>query len=169
LSSPFLNGAPLPAGVSDAPGFGFDYVHFFAVHPNARFGRFPSGFFAPFIGGELFLPYPSYVETAAPAEQAATATATEAPERAEEPMEGEAAPPAGAITPQSSTPKQQSEFVFVRRDGSLFFAVAYSFDDNNLRFITQDGLPKSVLLSSLDLPATRQFNEERGATVRLPY
>lgn len=167
FSSPFLNGAPLPGNDLGVPGFGFDYVHYFAVHPNA--GRFPRGFFMPFVGGTLFVPYPSYAyaEPTAPVEQAAATTPTESvePEAADGPVE--VAPPSAAAQ-RYSPPRPQPEYVFVRRDGTVFFAVAYSFSDSNLRFVTQDGLPKSVAVSTLDLGATRQFNDERGVSLLLP-
>ena len=37
------------------------------------------------------------------------------------------------------TPQSPSEaYVFVRRDGTLFFAVAYSWESGNLSYVTQE-------------------------------
>jgi hypothetical protein len=56
----------------------------------------------------------------------------------------------------------------VRRDGTLFFAVAYSWDNQTLRYITQEGLRRSVKREALDLAATEQFNEQRGLSFVSP-
>jgi hypothetical protein len=58
--------------------------------------------------------------------------------------------------------------VFVRRDGTVFLAVAFSFSAGNLQYVTKEGLRRSVPANTLDLDATQQFNEQRGVTVRLP-
>ncbi len=60
------------------------------------------------------------------------------------------------------------QFVFVRRDGTLFFAVAYSWENGTLRYVTSQGLRHTVTQDALDLDATRQFNEQRGLNFRLP-
>jgi hypothetical protein len=64
-------------------------------------------------------------------------------------------PPVEQPGPQVNVP----EYVFVRRDGTVFFAVAYSWEQGSLRYISRD---------ALDLKATQQFNEERGLTFRSP-
>ena len=56
----------------------------------------------------------------------------------------------------------------MRRDGTIIFAVAYSFNAGNLQYVTKDGLRRSIPLNTLDFDATQQFNEQRGVTVRLP-
>jgi len=61
-----------------------------------------------------------------------------------------------------------AEYVFVRRDGGLLFAVAYSWDNGMLRYVTRDGFRRSVTQDALDLDATQQFNEQRGLSFRLP-
>jgi hypothetical protein len=58
--------------------------------------------------------------------------------------------------------------VFVRRDGTLFFAVAYSWESGNLSYVTQEGFRRSVPRDALDLDATQQFNEQRGLNFRIP-
>jgi len=68
----------------------------------------------------------------------------------------------------SSAPPDNEEFVFVRRDGTLFFAVAYSWEKGTLHYITSQGLPRTITEDTLDLDATRQFNEQRGLSFRLP-
>ncbi len=59
-------------------------------------------------------------------------------------------------------------YVFVRRDGTVFFATAYAWENGTLRYITAEGLRRTVTADKLDLDATQQFNEQRGLTFRLP-
>jgi hypothetical protein len=60
------------------------------------------------------------------------------------------------------------EYVFVRRDGTVFFAVAYSWENGALRYITNQGLRGTLTRDSLDMGATQQFNEQRGLSFRSP-
>jgi hypothetical protein len=68
------------------------------------------------------------------------------------------------VSPQA--PSQA--YVFVRRDGTVFFAVAYSFESGNLYYVTQEGFRRSEARDALDLNATQQFNEQRGLSFRIP-
>ncbi len=61
-----------------------------------------------------------------------------------------------------------AEFVFVERDGSKLYAVAYSFLDNRLHYVTKDGIRHTVTLDSLDLGTTQKLNEQLGNTINLP-
>ena len=166
-STPVFTGASVAEDDLGAPGLGFDYVHYAAVHPDAGRNHFGGGV-VPFVGGGIYVPYPVYMDNGAPAEPAAES----APAEAEQPVEDTAARPepmAVRSHAHSNSPAEQdSEYVFVRRDGTVFFAVAFTFDSTYLRYITQDGLRKSVPLASLDLAATQQFNEQRGLSPRLP-
>jgi hypothetical protein len=73
-------------------------------------------------------------------------------------------PVLGPPAPQPDVP----EYVFVRRDGTVFFAVAYSWEEGSLRYVSTEGLRRSVARDALDLDATQQFNEQRGMTFRSP-
>jgi hypothetical protein len=110
------------------------------------------------------------MEGGAPAESAAGNSSAETAPPA--PAEEAAARPGDVVVrsyADSHAPAaQDSEYVFVRRDGTVFFAVAFTFDSANLRYITRDGLRRSAPLASLDLAATQQFNEQRGLSPRLP-
>jgi hypothetical protein len=70
--------------------------------------------------------------------------------------------PAPAAETASSAASDNEEFVFVRRDGTVFFAVAYAWEKGTLRYVTSQGLRRTVMQDTLDLDATRQFNEQRG-------
>ncbi len=151
------------------PGLGFDEVHFAATRGrNGIHGhnRFNSGFF-PFGGGFLFPP--TVVIEQAPANEAQ-------PEEVAEPETQEStrrvkpreAAPAYPTQTEAGPQRESEQYVFVRRDGTLLFAVAYSWDNQTLRYITQEGLRRSVAREALDLAATQQFNEQRGLNFILP-
>ena len=70
--------------------------------------------------------------------------------------------------PQTAAELEAEQYVFVRRDGTVFFAAAYAWENGTLRYITRDGSRRSVTADKLDLAATQQFNEQRGLTFRLP-
>ncbi len=74
---------------------------------------------------------------------------------------------AGPAPPQPDPP-QLPEFVLLRRDGGLIFAVAFSAVRERLVYITADGFRRSMSLSDLDFEATLQMNEQRGTSLRLP-
>ncbi len=150
------------------PGFGFDYTHFFAVHPNyARFQR-GTGVVIPFIGGAFYLPVPLYTDEGAAAQQAEDTEAPDQSNPGEEPPLRDTIAPVRSQVQYEAPPKEQSEYVFVRRDGTLIFAVAYSWINDRLQYVTEEGLRRTVALNALDLDATTQFNEQRGVSMRPP-
>jgi hypothetical protein len=61
-----------------------------------------------------------------------------------------------------------SEFVFVKRDGTKFNAVAYSFLNDKLQYVTKEGVRHTASIDTLDLDATQKVNEELGNTINLP-
>lgn len=169
----------------DVPGLGFDYVHLAAVGGHGR-GFFsgrdrdrhrPFVAYFPFFGGGYYLPLfddDSYDEGGpvaasdeyADGEEAQTAQEYPAPPRPADTAQGlPSLPPA---TAEAKIEPTTDQYVFVRRDGSLFFAVAYTWDQGNLRYITTEGMRRSASGDTLDLNATQQFNEQRGLNFRLP-
>jgi len=153
---------------ADVPGLGFDYPHL-AAGNNGRVGRGRDRF-----GNELgfggFLLSPGVVVEQVPVydEQGATEPA---------PVENGAEAEAASVSPERTVISRDTfsgpqvpaaEYVFVRRDGGLLFAVAYSWDNGTLRYVTREGLRRSVTQDSLDMDATQQFNEQRGLNFRSP-
>ncbi len=159
------------------PGLGFDYAHVAATHPNGVNGRrhHGNGFnegavLFPFSGGGYFVPTDSGTGMVEGAQGEGSG------EEAEE--EGDVAPaerPArlpsvdrlpllGPPAPQKDVP----EYVFVKRDGTVFFAVAYSWEHGSLRYVSSEGLRRTLEREKLDLDATQQFNEQRGMVFRAP-
>ena len=159
-----FNGYPVP-------GLGFDYPHYFATHPNAgrchRCFGFGNGFVIPFIDGGFYMPGPMYGDEAA-AQPAEGSEVAEQPAPGEEPAPQEPAYYPSPRTKSQPAPAQQQEYVFVKRDGTLIFAVAYSWINDRLQYVTEEGIRRTVLRSTLDLDATQQFNDQRGVPIQLP-
>jgi hypothetical protein len=124
----------------------------------------------PFIDGGFFLPSSPVVveEAAAPVAQQEQNVETEVAERPRKARVIEAAPAPPQVEDRSAVPRSTEEFVFVRRNGTVFFAVAYAWENGTLRYVTSEGLRRSAARETLDLNATQQFNEQRGLNFRLP-
>jgi hypothetical protein len=152
------------------PGLGFDYPHFFATHPNAGHHRFrnDSGFVIPFIDGGFYMPVPMYADQGAPAPQADDSEAANQPAPADQSPARDSGSSLSSRMRSEPLPPEQTEYVFVRQDGSLIFAVAYSLINDRLQYVTAEGLRRTIPLNTLDLNATQQFNEQRGVSIRLP-
>jgi hypothetical protein len=167
------------ADTTGVPGLGFDFVHFAATHPNRpnpfNRRRNPRDFaaFFPFFDGGFFLPSSPFIGDDSGVDEqqqevVADEDASQAPLHAR--MRAQEEVPAPVIS-RDSIPEPQrptEEYVFVRRDGTVFFAVAYAWDSGTLRYVTTEGLRRSVARDSLDLNATQQFNEQRGMNFHLP-
>jgi hypothetical protein len=154
----------------NVPGLGFDYPHFFATHPNAGHHRFrnDSGFVIPFIDGGFYMPVPAYADQGAPGPQADDSEAANQPPPPD-PTSARASDSSFRDRMRSEPlPPEQTEYVFVRQDGSLIFAVAYSLINDRLQYVTAEGLRRTIPLNTLDFAATQQFNEQRGVSIRLP-
>jgi len=179
------------ANSSDAPGLGFDYSDYFALHPNQNtIGRdrsnFVNGFafFSPF--GFYGYPYLS-TDTSAPDQSPAPVMDQEAqPQQQQQPQIVIVMPPGysagsnlatGAQTPSQSNAAQapatdtaivSSEYVLLKRDGGVFFANAFAVQSGQMVYITPEGNRRKITLAELDVDATRKMNEERGTTILLP-
>jgi hypothetical protein len=163
----------LRSDCSSAPGLGFDAVHQAATCGSGTLGPRRSGlqvpFFFPIFDGGFSVPsFPVAADEGSAAEtpqpEGTDAEAREIGRRYRIPQP-ETAPTAETA---SSATSDNEEFVFVRRDGTLFFAVAYAWEKGTLRYITSQGLRRTVTQDALDLDATRQFNEQRGLNFRSP-
>src|ERR1700720_2005456 len=60
----------------------------------------------------------------------------------------------------------------LRMSNNMFWcarmAVAYTWQNGTLRYITPDGLRHTIRRDALDLNATQQFNEQRGLNFQAP-
>lgn len=168
------------------PGLGFDMTHLAATRGQRAVGfhRRPGGIVG-FGGGYLFYPGTEIVEQPAMSSEEQGAVETDDSATSEpvsnmsrrnsrsssysmEQRRAMEAPPVTSVDTVETPQREPEQYVFVKRDGTLFFAVGYSWDKGFLRYITQDGLRKSVESNSIDLNATQQFNEQRGLSFRLP-
>ena len=160
-------------GCGSAPGLGFDAVHQAATCGSGTRGfggrGFGNPFFFPMFDGGFDVPSSPAAVEEAPAAETPQPEATDAEVR-ETGRRYQAPQPATAPVAEtaSSAPSESEQFVFVRRDGTVFFAVAYSWEKGTLRYVTSQGLRRTVTQDALDLDATRQFNEQRGLNFRLP-
>jgi len=175
-NGPVGSGRPLRSQ-DVVPGLGFDYPHLAATHPNGihdrdRNRRFNDAFFPFFFGGGFGFPlFPEDVEDAPATEPQQVDTAQSEPaqpvRRPGDYDTRQNRPP--AASPSQDVAEQPAEpYVFVRRDGTVFFATAYAWENGTLRYITSEGLRRTVTADKLDLNATQQFNEQRGLTFRFP-
>lgn len=163
----------------DVPGLGFDYPHYAATHPQGthghghgrdRNGEFIGAYF-PFYGGGYYLPiYPEDEEPAEapPADVQPVAAEEHAPGYTSDRPPAVQSPRDRVPEPQSAAPQVSEDYVFVRRDGTLFFASAFAWENGTLRYITREGLRQTLALDKLDLAATQKFNEQRGLNFTLP-
>jgi hypothetical protein len=158
-----------------APGLGFDAVHQAATCGSGSFGRqgfgAAGGFFFPIFDGGFPVAGSSLSGDEGPVTETAPPDVTDAEVRGRGRRYG-AAEPETAATPvaesASAAPADNEPYVFVKRDGTVFFAVAYSWERGSLRYITSEGLRRVVTQDALDLDATREFNEQRGLNFRSP-
>jgi hypothetical protein len=174
-----FNGTGFNSGTTfrDVPGLGFDFPHLAAISGNhgGHGGRFRGGF--PFGFGGFLLDSPGIVEVPSDSGLAGDESAS----GPSDPSSGDdaevaAAPrrsraPREAVQPEAAPapPPDVEQYVLVRQDGGLVFAVAYTWQQNGtLRYITPDGLRHSIKRDALDVNATEQFNEQRGLNFQVP-
>ena len=154
------------------PGLGFDMAHLAATRGPEAVGaghhRRQQSVFFPFIDGGFFLPTPPVIveEAAAPEAQQEENVESEVAEGPRRARVIQPTPAAPRVEEASEVPRQSEEFVFVRRDGTVFFAMAYAWENGTLRYVSSEGLRRSVARETLDLSATQQFNEQRGLNFR---
>jgi hypothetical protein len=178
VPNPFTPGFPFLPGANDffastypAPGLGFDYAHFFAIHPN--WGRFHpvDGVVLPFFGGGgFYMPVPYYTPSTPQEEEEERqqANTNQQPVSNQQATAEEPAAPSRTRSGSYMSSEPVPEFVFVKHDGSMFSAVAYSWTKDKLQYVTKEGLRRTTGIDTLDLAATERMNEERGNTVNLP-
>lgn len=165
-----------PYNCFPVPGNGFDYTHFFATHPNWGSPILTAGVVVPFGGGGGFylpIPYYSAPAVAPEEEQGPPPPSNNAYDQNQNynnqnqqvvAQQQLTAPAPGYYAPSEPV----YEYVFVKRDGTKIFAVAYSLTKDSLQYITKEGLRRTLPLTALDFEATQKSNEERGNTVTLP-
>ena len=132
-----------------------------------------NGVVLPFYGGGMYIPIPYYVDTSAqeqPAPEGQEEASNQQPDNGadQQPVDQQPAAAAPYRNPSNNINESLAQFVFVQRDGTKFYAVAYSFLNDKLHYVTKEGVRHSVAIDSLDFDATQKFNEELGNTINLP-
>jgi hypothetical protein len=138
-----------------------------------------NGVVLPFYGGGIYVPIPyyDYADNGAPDQEPPQEVA------ADQPPDGNPPPPGAGPGPDqgpgeapTSSSRYRSnefngslaEFVFVQRDGTKVYAVAYSFINDKLQYVTREGIRHTLAIDSLDFDATQKQNEKIGNTINLP-
>jgi hypothetical protein len=163
--------------LNNVPGLGFNYEHLAALNWNfaeqafinpatqqqialaERFSRFSGGFggaFFPFWGGGYVEEPGAEQEQPPAAEEQQPAPSAGSENESPAPVEEEAAP-----VPDIG------EFVLVLHNGSQIKAVAFSRQDDQIVYISKDGIRSSFPASDLDVSATQQINRQRGTPLQL--
>src|SRR5712692_4084164 len=144
---------------NSAPGFGFDAVHQAAVCGSSGVDSRRRGpqvpLFFPFFDGGFVLPGSSAAveensTTDASQQDAAEAESRERSRRYRASLQAAAPTPTPAIETANAAPPSNDEFVFVRRDGTVFFGVAYACEGGSLRYVAVGGLRRTVKQDALD-------------------
>ena len=167
----------LRANCNSAPGLGFDAVHQSAICgpggfvPRRSVGQVP--LFFPFFGGGFYLPGAAVATDDSAVAENSQAEEIEAENREyarryRNAQSGQTQAPVQSVDTGTAPLQDSEQFVFVRRDGTLFFAVAYSWENGTLRYVNSQGLRQTVNQEALDLGATQQFNEQRGLNFHSP-
>src|SRR5713226_7429863 len=176
-STPLLTPQFFDADDFPVPGLGFDFAHLAAINAGRHHRRFRGTTFASFP----FVEFPFFSDSfgSAPVQAAppqVIIVQQPVPQQAED-DEAEVTPrrsrrfysaPAPEAPADAAPGRAAGEYVLVRRDGGLLFAVAFSLQGGQLNYVTREGLRRTVALAAIDAEATEQMNEQRGMTVRLP-
>ena len=173
------------------PGQGFDFAHLAAINSGAgvralidpvtqhqlallrdirRESPRAIGFFPNFFPGS----YPSFEQSAAEPSQPTIIVVPQAASAPEQYSDrySERGRASSVETPVVAQPVEPShdagDFVLVRRDGGLLFAVAFTQGGGRITYITRDGVRRGLVIAELDIAATVSMNEERGSPLQFP-
>jgi len=135
-----------------------------------------NGVVIPFYGGGIYVPIPyyDYADNGAADQEPPQEVAADQPPDGIPPGAEQAQQPAEPAQPGPSRYRSNdfngslAQFVFVERDGTKVYAVAYSFNNNKLQYVTPEGIRHSLTIDSLDFDATQKQNEKLGNTINLP-
>jgi hypothetical protein len=159
--------------VTAFPGVGYCNKHY--GYPLQGLNACPpnNAVVLPFSGGGIYVPIPYYADAGAGAPDQERPdvqqdAANQGPD-AGSPQTTDEYPAAAPYRSSSSNVDQAlAEFVFVQRDGSKLYAVAYSFVNDKLQYVTKEGVRRTIPLDSLDFDATQKINDDLGNTINLP-
>jgi hypothetical protein len=161
--------------LNGAPGLGFDYAHLAAIsraQQGSRHARFNGGLtpFSPF-GFSSFVGLPVVVVQQPVMVEPEAVEGDNSGPPVSTPQQSQViqGPQRDNVDPPLPPPTQDTgEYVLVKSDGSIVFAVAFTSDARQLTYVTREGVRRSIPLSQLDAETTRQMNNERGTSIQLP-
>lgn len=151
--------------ISNVPGLSFNIK---ALAPADRRDRRRSRFVTPFLGySPFYSPYLdySYDEPQPPYDDQQQQPP---PQTAPRPRQFAASEPASDNAEPQPPPPEVGQFVLVRLDGQVLFAVAFTTVNGRLTYVTREGLRRSFPVAELDKDATRQMNDANGTSISLP-
>ncbi len=124
----------------------------------------------PYYGAAYYIPIPYYVDTSAAEQEQVQGDEQEQAANGEPEADNslQASDQSTSPTEPGTSTDSLSEFVFVQRDGSKLYAVAYSFAKDKLQYVTLDGVRHTLGVELLDFDATQKINEQLGNTINLP-
>lgn len=165
--------------LNNVPGLGFNYEFLDAMNQNlgerafidpvtqqdlalagrlSQFGGTGFAGFFPFFGGGY------YAEPAEEQQQPPVIVEQQQqPAPAAEEQEESSAAPAEEPAPLPDI----GEFVLVLHNGDKIKAVAFTRQNDQIVYITKDGMRESFPAADLDAAATQQINQQRGAPLQL--
>jgi hypothetical protein len=168
IRAPQLVGTPLHpnfAPISRVPGLPFN-IQSLAATGRRDFDRRPRRGQAirPFLlYSPFYSPYADY-----------SYDVSQPPYVGEQPQVTAPAPPLAPSEPSPASvepqppPREVGQFILVRLDGQVVFAVAFTSVDGRLTYVTREGLRRSFPVTELDKQATLQMNDANGTLVSLP-
>jgi hypothetical protein len=135
-----------------------------------------NGVVIPGYGGGIYIPIPyyDYADNGAPDQGPPQEVAAGQPPEGTPPGAEQGQEPSEAVQQGPSRYRSNdfngslAEFVFVERDGTKVYAVAYSFLSDRLQYVTREGIRHTLAIDSLDFDATQKQNEKIGNTINLP-
>ena len=164
------------------PGLGFDYPHLAAVSGGLNnssrnhFGHgrnFGQGSYVPILFGGYPYYYDSmdYDQSQQQEQPQPQVVVVQQPVPAgtaqQDAYSGNDSTPVSSLTTSAAPVRDVGEFILVRRDGRVLFASAFSVVGAQLRYVTPEGIRRTVSMTDMDADATQEMNEARGTTVRL--
>lgn len=174
-----------PGCRNGAPGLGFDYPHLAAIcgrsilrPPLGNFGYgAPYYSFAPVdYGSDSYTPdSDSSANQRVQQQPQVNYNQQPAPSETGEPTAPvpnnsvNADGPSNTYSPNSphndSRVGDVGEFVFLRRDGRVLFASAFSISEGQVFYVTPEGIRHTISVAQLDADGTRRMNNELGSEV----
>jgi hypothetical protein len=153
--------------ISRVPGLSFNIQ---ALAPADRRARRRGQFVTPLLWySPFYSPYVDYsYDQPQPPYDYYYQQPPPAPRTAPQPPRFAPSEPSSASAEPQPPPPELGQFILVRLDGQVVFAVAFTTVNGRVTYVTREGLRRSFPVAELDKDATRQMNDANGTSVSLP-